>query len=126
MEDPNLANEYLKRLRSWRNRPDFDLSMGFLKKQFDREIRRPYQQLSSITQLWHALVPPQFTQHTHLESLHRGVLQVAVDSSAWLYKFDRLLRNGLERQLITQHKGPALRRVRLRVNSRLAEEIPYK
>ena len=120
MENPNPANDYLNRLRRWRNRPDTDLSLGFLKKQFDREVRRPYQQLSSIIELWHTLVPPEFAQHTRLESLHRGVLQVSVDSSAWLFKFDRLLRSGLERQLITQHKGPALRRVRLRVDSSLA------
>lgn len=117
MQSRDPTDDYLNRLRRWRNRPDADLSLGFLKKQFDRDVRRPYQQLSSIAELWFALVPSTLVEHTHLESLHRGVLRVSVDSSAWLFDLDRLLRGGLERQLITQHKGPSLRRVQLRVNS---------
>ena len=44
------------------------------------------------------------------------MLRVAVDSSARLYELDRLLRSGLQKQLISQSKGPAVRRVQLRVN----------
>ena len=116
MRSLDPADDYLNRLRHWRNRPDADLSLGFLKKQFDRNVRRPYQQLASIAERWYALVPPALAQHTRLKSLHRGVLRVSVDSSAWLFDLDRILRSGLERQLITQHKGPSLRRIQLKVD----------
>lgn len=117
MAPTDPRDEYLSRLRQWRNRPDPDLTLGFLKKQFKDQVERPYRQLSSFTGLWHALVPEAIAQHTRLESFDRGVLVVSVDCSARLYELDRLLRSGLQRQLVVQHKGPALRRVRLRVVS---------
>jgi hypothetical protein len=50
-----------------------------------------------------------------LESLSRGVLRVGVDSSGHRYELDRLLRQGLEKQIITGHKGATLRRIKLHV-----------
>lgn len=115
MDTGRLRNDYLNRLRRWRNRPDPDLTLGFLKKQFELEVRRPHEQLNSIAGLWQSMVPHGLAQHTQLESLHHGVLRVSVDSSAHLYELDRLLRTGLERRLAAHHQGPALRRVKLRV-----------
>ncbi len=115
MANPDLQRGYLDRLRQWRNRPDFDFSLNFLKGQFEREVQRPYKQLSTIAQIWESLVPEDLAQHTKIESLSRGVLLVSVNSSARLYQLDRLLRGGLQRQLITQHRGPAFRRVKLRL-----------
>jgi len=109
------ADARLKRLRGWRTLRSPDQSLNFLKKQFKRDIERPYKQLQSIVPLWHQLVPETLQQHARLESLTRGILRVTVDSSAHGYELDRLLRNGLERRLITAHKGPALRRIKLRV-----------
>jgi hypothetical protein len=43
------------------------------------------------------------------------VLRVSVDSSGRLYELDRLLRGGVLDELITRHKGKALRRVDLKV-----------
>ena len=64
-------------------------------------------------ELWTELLPDEIIEHTRLDSLARSVLTVSVDSSARLYELDRLLRSGLEKQLITAHKGPAFRRVKL-------------
>ena len=122
MKEPDPAQQYLNRLRQWRNRRDLDLSLSFLKKQFDLQVRRPYKQLASVVGLWHTLVPPAVALHSRLESLDRGVLRVSVDSSSRLYELDRLLRGGLERQLITQHKGPAMRRIQLRVVATLGTD----
>lgn len=105
----------LGRLRGWRNRKTPDLSMGFIKAQFKREVERPYKQLGAIVELWEQFVPADVLPHTRLESLARGVLRVIVDSSSQLYELDRLLRGGIERQLIMAHKGPAFRKVQLRV-----------
>jgi len=94
-----------------------DLSLGFLRDKFKREVQRPMKQIGELAVLWDQLVPGDIASHTRLESLSRGVLRVAVDSSARLYQLDRLLRGGLRKQLISQHKGPAVRRIQLRVNA---------
>ncbi|MEX0654511.1 MAG: DUF721 domain-containing protein [Phycisphaeraceae bacterium] len=111
--DPH--GQRLDRLRASRNRPDPDLSLGFLQKQFQRDVARPHKQLAQLVELWAQLVPADLAQHTRLESLSRGVLRVAVDSSSHLYELDHLLRAGLERDLVRQHTGPAFRRIKLQL-----------
>ncbi len=111
--DPREA--YLGRLRTWRIRKDFDYSMSFLKPQFKREVEKPYKQLAALTEIWTRLVPASLLARTRLDGLSRGVLKVVVDSSGAHFELDRLLRGGLERQLIVQHKGQAIRKVQLRV-----------
>jgi hypothetical protein len=122
--DPSDA--YLDRLRQWRTRPDRDYSLDFFKKVFKREIEKPHKQLAALAELWQQLVPPELASHTRLDSLQRGVLKVSVDSSSCLYELDRMLRSGLENQLIVQHKGPALRRVQLRVAKIEDEQDPRR
>lgn len=107
----------IEQLRQWRTRPERDFSMGFLKEQFKREVEKPCKQMSAMAELWTRLLPAAMVEHTRLESLSRGVLKVAVDSSGRLYELDRLLRGGLQTQLIKQHKGPAVRRIQLRIAS---------
>ncbi|MEM8738293.1 MAG: DciA family protein [Planctomycetota bacterium] len=117
MDSPpaKASQQHLERLRQFRVRAERDVSMGFLADQFKRDVARPFKQLGDLIALWHELVPEEVAAGTRLESLQRGVLTVAVDSSARLYEVDRRLREGLELQLITRHKGPAFRRVKLRV-----------
>lgn len=111
----DVDDERLRRLREWRNRRTPDLSLGFLKKQFKRDVERPYKQLGDLIALWQQLVPAELAEHTRLDSLTRGVLHISVDAPVHLYELDQLLRSGLERALITQHKGPAFRRIKLAV-----------
>jgi predicted nucleic acid-binding Zn ribbon protein len=114
---------HLDRLRRHRNKPEPDLSMGFLQQQFKQQVEKPYKQLGGLAELWRQLVPEELQAHTRLESFQLGVLRVEVDSSARLYELDRLLRQGLQQQLIESHKGTALRKVQLRVAAgRLKEE----
>lgn len=112
-EDPYDAR--LSRLRQWRNRPEPDLSLRFIKTYFKHEVERPHKQLGALGEIWGRLIPPALLEHTRLEALTRGVLRVTVDSSAHLYQLDRLLRAGLEHQIIKAHKGPAFTRIQLRV-----------
>ncbi len=113
LPDPRI--DHINRLRQWRVRPERDQTLGFLKQQFKSQVERPFKQLNAITELWDRLLPAGLAGHTRLESLQRGVLKVTVDSSARLYELDRLLRCGLRQRLVMEHKGPALRRVQLRV-----------
>lgn len=111
--DPQL--DHLENLRRWRTVGDRDHSLGFLKQLFNRQVARPFKQLQAIVPLWQSLVPPELADHARLERLSRGVLHVAVDSSSHLYELDRMLRGGLERQMIGLYKGPGLRRIMLRL-----------
>lgn len=106
---------HLDGLRERRNRKDPDLSLAFLAGQFKREVQKPFEQLGKLTEIWGELVPPELASHTRLEGLSRGVLRVSVDSSGRLYELDRLLRGGVLDELVTRHKGKALRRVELKV-----------
>jgi hypothetical protein len=109
-------DEHLRNLSRWRSRPEQDLSLGFLRDYFKREVEKPHQQLAGLGALWAELVPAELASQTRLEGLTRGVLHVAVRHSGALFELDRLLRSGLQRDLITRHRGPALRRVQLRVH----------
>jgi hypothetical protein len=114
MDDP--AQQRLEMIRKWRTRPEPDLSLGFLGEFYKREVEKPAAQLADLAELWVELVPVEIVRHTRLESFSRGVMRVAVDSSVQLYELDRLLRSGLQTQLIQAHKGPALRRIQLKVS----------
>jgi len=103
-KDPRV--EQMERLRGWRARRERDLTLGFLKDTFKREVEKPFKQLE---------VPQELAAHTKLESLSRGVLRVVVDSAGRHYELDRLLREGLMRELTRRHKGAALRQVKVRV-----------
>jgi len=106
---------HLDGLRARRNRKDPDLSLGFMVGQFKREVQKPYEQLGALAEIWLEVVPAEIAEHTRLMGLTRGVLRVAVDSSGRLYELDRLLRDGVFDELVTRHKGKALRRVELKV-----------
>jgi predicted nucleic acid-binding Zn ribbon protein len=108
---------HIENLRRYRNRPERDQSLGFLREQFKRQVERPHKQLAKLVCLWAELVPDDLARHTRLDSLNRGVLRVAVDSSARLYELDRLLRGGLQQQLIRAHPGPAIRKVQLHIQT---------
>jgi Dna[CI] antecedent, DciA len=112
---------HLDGLRARRNRKDRDFSLGFMRDQFKRDVQKPYEQLGDLTDIWSELVPEELSTHTRLVSLSRGVLRVSVDSSGRLYELDRLLRSGVFDELITRHRGKAVRRVDLKVGVQSAD-----
>ena len=87
-------------------------TMAFIKKQFKQEIERPYTQVQSVVAVWQQFVPTELAAHCRLDSLRRGVLKVAVNSSEHLYELDRLLRDGLAEKITRAHGGE-LRRIQL-------------
>jgi hypothetical protein len=91
------------------------LTLRFLRQKFKDSVERPYKQLAAVAPLWCRLLPPELLQHTRLEGLSRGALRVAVDCSSRLYELDRLLRSGLEQQIVSTYRSPTLRRIVLRV-----------
>jgi len=113
MDRPPTKDSRLERVRDMRRRTPPDLSLQFLKPYFKQQIEKPYRQLAKITGLWIAMVPGHLLEYSRLEGLTRGVLRVGVDSSSHLYELDRLMRGGLEAQLIQAAGSITLRRVRL-------------
>ncbi len=116
--NPDPAQEHLERLQKSRSLPNRDLSLGFLSEQFKREVAKPYQQLGDLAVLWRELVPPALVERSRLAGLSRGVLHVEVDNPAAHFEIDRLLRGGLQKRLIQSHKGPAFRKVSVKVVGR--------
>ena len=113
MDRARLAG--FEQLRQRRRRAEPDRSLAFLAEAFQRDVARPHRQLGGLATLWAELVPAPLAAHTRLESLKRGTLTVAVHSSAHHYELDRLLREGLQRELVVRHRGPAFRRVKLHI-----------
>ena len=66
---------HLDGLRDRRNRKDPDLSLGFLRNQFKRDVQKPYEQLGDLAAIWSELVPAALASHSKLVSLNRGVLR---------------------------------------------------
>lgn len=124
MDSLNRANRHLNQLRQWRNRAPTDMSLQFLRDQFQRQVARPHKQLASAIRAWQTLVPLALTEHTQLLSLRYGVLRVLVDSNAYLYELDRLLRDGLELKLAQTVRPGPLRKVQLLLGAIAPEESP--
>ena len=67
-----------------------------------------------------ARVPAELRGHVRVEAISRGALRIAVDSSCTLDRLARMLRSGLQRELVTAMDGCLIRRVRLHVCTGLA------
>lgn len=114
----------LARLRRFRTRPDADLSLGFLQKQFKRDVARPHQQLQRIVPAWREHVPAALLDRTRLDGYQRGVLNVSVASPAHKYELDRLLRTGLQNDLTRAVLPLTIRRVRIAIDPTLVKDRP--
>lgn len=116
------VQEHLDRLRKSRSLPNKDLSLSFLAEQFKREVAKPFAQLGDLAVLWRELVPSALVERSRLVGLSRGVLHVEVDNPAAHFEIDRLLRGGLQEELIKRHRGPAIRKVSIKLAGRREQE----
>ena len=115
---PEQAQHQLDSLRKDRSLPKRDLSLGFLEAQFKREVAGPYKQLGDLAALWSELLPDHLVTRSKLVGLSRGTLHIEVDSPAVHYEIDQCLRGGAQRLLVERHRGPAIRKVQVRVGTR--------
>jgi hypothetical protein len=69
-------------------------------------------QIGQVSRVWREMIPDELLSHTALESLHRGVLTVLVDTAAHRFQLETLLRGGMERQIRRRCTSP-LRKIRL-------------
>jgi predicted nucleic acid-binding Zn ribbon protein len=80
----------------------------FMKDTLARRVRR----LSRLAAIWDEVIPDSIAGHTALESFHRGVLTVMVDSAAHRYRLQTLLTGGLMREIQARFPG-SLDKIRL-------------
>jgi len=104
----------VERLRGLRNRPQRDLSIDAIIRSTAETAEKTQKRLGSVIDLWEQVVPAGLVSRTRIDHLRGGTLHVSVDSSSTAYELDRLLREGLERDLRSQYRG-TLMRVRVRV-----------
>lgn len=96
-------------LRERRARPGPDLGIARTVAQTAGDAGKMQRKLGRLAALWTELVPESLASRTRLAGLHRGVLQVAVDSAATSFELDRLLRGGVLLQLQRRHTGTLVR-----------------
>ena len=98
------------RLRTvWQQRQFYDRTVPlsqplttFVKHTLAKRVR----QLGKISQVWDEVIPEPVNSHTALDSFHRGVLTVMVDSAAHRFELQTLLSGGLMKEIRSRFPGP--------------------
>ena len=106
----------LEQLRKWRARKDKDLSIGTSILAMRRSLKKSNKQFSQLLDAWDEFVPTSLNQRAHPVALCGGVLEVTADGAPTAYRLNRLIREGLLRQLQKKSSG-SLNRIRVRIAS---------
>lgn len=100
----------------WENR-QFRRRDSSLKSVLDRFMRRQvYPRARKTVRLgraWAALLPEELVEHSCLDGLRNGQLQVLVDSAAHLYELNLLIKQGLLGELRDMCPSVAISRIKL-------------
>jgi len=78
----------------------------------NQTLAKRVRQLSRLAEIWDEVVPGPIREHTALESFHRGVLAVIVDSASHRFQLQTLLTGGLMREIQARFPG-TLERIRI-------------
>ena len=74
-------------------------------------LAKKVKQLGKLATIWDEVVPQNIAEHTALESYHREVLTVLVDSAAHRFQLQTLLNGGLTR-IIQQRFAGTINKIR--------------
>jgi hypothetical protein len=105
--------ERLRRLGTWRARPERLASASGDLSGMAREIRRLEKSIGGATDAWIRIAPPALQAVARVDTLRGGTLTLVVDGSAAAFEVDRALRSGMEASL--RMAIPGLMRIRTRV-----------
>lgn len=108
-QTPSARRLELLRARRTSQTPDRSLKAALAP--VESQLRRTQTSASPISALWSELVPSQLARATSVR-LDRGTLVVSVADSSSRFALDRLLRAGVERELV-RRSPVAIRGVRL-------------
>lgn len=110
MRDPL---DHIKKLSTWRVRPERVLDVHKDVGIFARDLRQLEKTIGSATDAWMRIAPPELQNCVRVETFRSGTLTLLADSSSAAFRTDRVLRSGLETNL--RLAVPGLMRVRMRV-----------
>jgi hypothetical protein len=104
----------IERLRQHRAIKGKDVSITNLVAATAEDAAKTQKKMGELIALWEELIPPKLAAQSKFTGLRNGVLQVTAASSSVMYEIDRLLRQGIEEQIRSRHRG-SLSRIKLRV-----------
>ena len=88
-----------------------------LKTALDRFMRREvyprHRKTGRLGRAWEELLPAELVEHSCLDGLRNGQLQVLVDSAAHLYELNLLVKQGLLNELRQECPSVAISRIKL-------------
>ncbi len=114
--DPRLA--WIERTRVYRGIRERDVSIERPLAGLERLFAERQRTLGDVIEAWNELAPSRVRGSASIAGLAQGTLTLTVTSSSASYELSRVLRDGLERDLVA--RLPArVRRVKVRV---VAEE----
>lgn len=111
MADPERELEQFQRWHIHRRGPD---GISELLTSMSRQLAASKRRTADVAEVWQQLVPAHIIGATALGSVRGGVLKVQVGGASVRYELDRLLREGLLKELRAACGG-TLRQVRLEV-----------
>ena len=110
--DRRLA--WLERMRPFRARHDRDVSMEGALQSLERQLREQHNAVGDIIDVWNELAPPAVRDIAIIAGVSQGTLTIAVATSGASYELSRMLRDGLERDMMK--RLPArVKRIRVRI-----------
>jgi hypothetical protein len=92
-------SQSLKKLRSWRVRPDRDLTIARQVGTALRDATAKHQKSDRVAAAWESTAPAQLRQQCSIGGASGGVLTVKATSAAARFQLDRWLRGGGEAAL---------------------------
>jgi hypothetical protein len=94
-----LSNSDFLKLRSWRGRKDFDLSIGRQVDAIAKSAAAQHRKMDGLDGAWDELVPAPIRKLCAVVGIAGGVLTIKVPSAAARFQLDRWLRSGGEAAL---------------------------
>lgn len=99
-------------MRRSRVYPERATTLGGVIGELAGALREVEKKIGSIGGVWAEVCPPELQAKTMVEGISRGVATIRVRDSATRFELDRLLRAGMERQLV-KRCPTTLRKVKL-------------
>lgn len=108
MDDRQLRTVWENRQSPHRTGPLAEPVALLMKHTLGKRVK----QLGAVARAWDECIPEPLRSHTALESYGRGTLTVMVDTAAWRFHLEMLLKGGLQRALAERLNAP-LNKVRI-------------
>ena len=105
---------WLDRMRPFRERHERDVGLDRVIQALERELRDQHNAVGDIIDVWNEVAPPALRDIAVSAGVSPGTLTIAVATSGASYELSRVLRDGLERDLMK--RLPArVKRIRVKI-----------